>query len=163
MTTAETPQNSISSAFRKPESPPARYQGTVGLIYRSTALLIDAILIGLLWFGLDLAITLLSESGNVSDELRLILITFIQWIGMILYFAVMESSTNRGTFGKMALGIQVTDTKGKQIGFARALGRVFAKFLSLFLFGVGFLMAAFGKENRALHDLLTSTMVQKLK
>src|SRR5271163_2592204 len=44
-----------------------------------------------------------------------------------LYNAGMESSQHQGTLGKMALGLIVTDSQGRPIGFGHATGRYFAK------------------------------------
>ncbi len=47
-----------------------------------------------------------------------------------LYFALMESSVQQGTLGKMAVGLRVTDMHGGRVSFGRATGRHFAKILS---------------------------------
>jgi uncharacterized RDD family membrane protein YckC len=85
----------------------------------------------------------------------LLIITAITW----LYFAACESSAWQGTLGKLALGIRVTDMQGGRIGFARALGRYPAKYLSALILGVGFLMAGWTQRKQALHDLVVSTLV----
>ena len=90
-----------------------------------------------------------SASGTVS--------TVIGW----LYFALMESSAKQATVGKMALGIMVTDEDGRRIGFGRATGRYFAKFLSVLTLGIGFLMAGFTERKQALHDMVASCLVIK--
>src|ERR1700723_4279088 len=47
-----------------------------------------------------------------------------------LYNAGMESSQHQGTLGKMALGLIVTDSQGRPIGFGHATGRYFAKIIT---------------------------------
>lgn len=81
----------------------------------------------------------------------------MQW----LYFAIMESSANQGTLGKMALGIKVTDMNGDRISFLRATGRFFAKIISGMVLMIGYIMAAFTERNQALHDMMASTLVLK--
>ncbi|PXV52895.1 Uncharacterized membrane protein YckC, RDD family [Dyella jiangningensis] len=81
--------------------------------------------------------------------------TVISW----LYFAWCESSAWQGTVGKLALGIRVTDIDGKRIGFGRATGRYFAKILSGFTLGFGFLMVAWTQRKQGLHDMLAQTLV----
>lgn len=85
----------------------------------------------------------------------MLLITVITW----LYFAVCESSAWQATVGKLALGIRVTDLQGGRISFLRALGRWPAKYLSVIILGIGFLMAAFTARKQALHDIIASTLV----
>jgi len=78
-----------------------------------------------------------------------------------LYFAVMESSPRRSTFGKSAFGICVADVNGNRIGFFRASGRLFAKILSLLPLGIGFLLAGVTPRKQALHDMIAGTVVVK--
>lgn len=88
--------------------------------------------------------------------LIVILISIIlEW----LYFALMESSSKQATFGKMIVGIIVTDMEGKRITFGKATGRYFGKFISGFVLSIGYLMAAFTAKKQALHDILSSCIV----
>lgn len=76
-----------------------------------------------------------------------------------LYFALLESSPWQATLGKLALGLRVTDLDGRRISFPRALGRYLAKFLSLMILGIGFLMVAWTRRKQGLHDMLAKTLV----
>jgi len=78
-----------------------------------------------------------------------------------LYFTLMESSNKQATVGKIALNMRVTDLAGNRISFARATGRYFGKYLSMMIFMIGFLMAAFTSKKQALHDVLADTLVVK--
>jgi uncharacterized RDD family membrane protein YckC len=80
-----------------------------------------------------------------------------------LYEALMTSSGKQATVGKMALGLRVTDLEGNRIGFGRATARVFAKYLSAMILGIGFLMVAFTGKKQGLHDILAGTLVQKTR
>ncbi|MBK6912048.1 MAG: RDD family protein [bacterium] len=80
-------------------------------------------------------------------------------IGQWLYFAFMESSPSRGSLGKIAVGLQVVDSRGQTISFARASGRYFAKFLSSMILMIGYIMAGFTAKKQALHDILADTYV----
>lgn len=88
-----------------------------------------------------------------------ILLTLINLAVAWLYRALMESSSQQATLGKMAIGIKVTDIDGRRIGFWRATGRHFAQFLSSITLGIGFIMAGFTKRRQALHDKLAGTLV----
>lgn len=85
----------------------------------------------------------------------LLVISVITW----LYFALCESSAWQGTLGKLALGIRVTDMQGARISLPRALGRYPAKYLSAFIFCIGFLMVAWTSRKQGLHDLIAGTLV----
>lgn len=76
-----------------------------------------------------------------------------------LYFALMESSGQQGTLGKMAVGIKVTEMNGNRVTFARATGRYFAKFISSLTIGIGYAMAGFTQQKQALHDIIAGCLV----
>jgi uncharacterized RDD family membrane protein YckC len=76
-----------------------------------------------------------------------------------LYYALMESSVNQATLGKMALGIKVTDLDGNRISFGRATGRYFGKIVSGMILYIGFIMAGFTEKKQALHDIMASCLV----
>ena len=48
---------------------------------------------------------------------------------------------------------------GGPIGLGRAFGRYFAKILSGLILMIGYIMAAFDSEKRALHDMICDTRV----
>jgi uncharacterized RDD family membrane protein YckC len=80
-----------------------------------------------------------------------------------LYFALMESSSRGATVGKMVVGLKVVDEQGRRISFLRATGRFFAKFVSMILLFVGFIMVAFTDRKRGLHDMIAGTLVVKTR
>lgn len=63
------------------------------------------------------------------------------------------------TLGKMACKIKVVTAEGGQVSYLRSLGRYFAKFLSGLICLIGYIMAAFDDERRALHDRICNTRV----
>ncbi len=89
----------------------------------------------------------------------IIIIVLLSIIFEWLYFAFMESSSKQATFGKIIVGIIVTDLDGNRISFAKATGRYFGKFLSGFILGIGYLLAAFTEKKQALHDIISSCLV----
>ena len=76
-----------------------------------------------------------------------------------LYFALMESSANQGTLGKMALGIKVTDLQGNRVSFGKATGRYFGKIVSGMILYIGFIMAGLTEKKQALHDIMAGCLV----
>jgi uncharacterized RDD family membrane protein YckC len=63
------------------------------------------------------------------------------------------------TPGKMACKLKIVVADGTPVGYSRALGRHFAKWLSSIILGIGFIMAAFDDERRTLHDRICETRV----
>jgi uncharacterized RDD family membrane protein YckC len=63
------------------------------------------------------------------------------------------------TPGKSALGLKVVTAAGGPISIGRAIGRYFAYTLSYLPLYIGFIMAGFDEEKRALHDRICGTRV----
>jgi uncharacterized RDD family membrane protein YckC len=80
-------------------------------------------------------------------------------IGGWLYNAQMLSSERQSTYGKRCFNLRVIGSRGRQVGFAQASARHFAKFLSAFIGFVGFIIAAFSRRRQALHDMVADTVV----
>jgi uncharacterized RDD family membrane protein YckC len=85
----------------------------------------------------------------------------IGFVAPWLYEAFMTSSEWQATVGKRAMSLVVADLNGSRMSFTRATGRHFAKYISAFLLGVGFIMAAFTEKKQALHDMIAETLVLK--
>ena len=82
-------------------------------------------------------------------------------LGNWLYEALMWSSPRQATVGKILLRLRVTDLEGNRISFARASGRHFAKYVSAFVFFIGYIMAGFTERHQALHDMIAGTVVRR--
>ncbi len=63
------------------------------------------------------------------------------------------------TPGKMALKLRVIRADGSPVGFGLAAGRYFSKILSAMILLIGFIMAGFDEQKRALHDRICETRV----
>jgi uncharacterized RDD family membrane protein YckC len=77
----------------------------------------------------------------------------------LLYHSLLEASKFQGSFGKVALGIIVTDTDGNKLDFTKALVRNVCKFISSAIIGVGYIMAGFTEKKQGLHDIIAGTLV----
>jgi uncharacterized RDD family membrane protein YckC len=84
-----------------------------------------------------------------------LIILVLEW----LYYALLESSAWQATLGKKALGLEVTDLAGARVSFGRATGRYFARYISFFTIGIGYIMAGFTAKKQALHDMIAGTLV----
>jgi uncharacterized RDD family membrane protein YckC len=63
------------------------------------------------------------------------------------------------TPGKMICRLKVVTPEASAIGFGRAAARYFAQILTNCTFCIGYLIAAFDPEKRALHDHICRTRV----
>ncbi len=66
------------------------------------------------------------------------------------------------TPGKMAAKIRVVNADGSNVSYGKAFGRYFAEILSALTLMIGYIMAAFDVEKRALHDRICGTRVIKV-
>lgn len=130
---------------------------------RLLAYIIDALVTGIplyfltSLFGLGLDPEALA-AGDTSGIFTYYAITLIvPW----LYFAFMETSDNQATFGKMALGLKVTDLQGGKISFGKASGRYWGKMISAIILLIGYLMAIWTQKKQALHDIMAGCLVVK--
>jgi uncharacterized RDD family membrane protein YckC len=108
----------------------------------------------------------LSFLGAFSADQAAVFVT-IQLVSMILNFiipAIYDTwfvGKYAATPGKMACKLKVVMADSGRVSFARAIGRHFAKYISGFIFGIGFFMAGFDDQKRTLHDRICDTRVIK--
>lgn len=164
--TASSPYAASATAYQ-PVAPVAGV-GYGGFWIRVVAAIIDAIIlrivvapVGMIFGGLGMAgmMSGIPHRGLrfLGSGITIILLIFGSW----LYEAFMESSSYQATLGKMIFGMKVTDLYGNRISFERATGRHFAKWLSMMIFGIGYIMVGFTERKQGLHDLLAGTLVRR--
>jgi uncharacterized RDD family membrane protein YckC len=100
---------------------------------------------------------------DVNNSLTRWILLGIAVVGVWLYFAGMESSSNQATFGKQFAGSRVTDLDGNRITFGQATVRfIICTVVDRIPMGIGlvaYLPIAFTQKRQALHDFVTSTVV----
>lgn len=79
------------------------------------------------------------------------LVAFLYEVIMIRYFGA--------TLGKMAVGMKVIRTDGSEVSWGVSAGRYFMKIVSSIILLIGYIMAGFDSEKRALHDRVCDTRV----
>ncbi len=81
------------------------------------------------------------------------------WLALSTFYEVYFLSAHGATPGKMALGLKVIRADGGPISPMLALARHFAEWVSAIIFMIGYIMAGFDPEKRALHDRICETRV----
>ncbi len=76
-----------------------------------------------------------------------------------MVYTVYFLSRYEATPGKLLLGLRVVRADGHRLGLWRSLGRFWAERVTGLTFFVGYVMAAFDEEKRALHDFIANTRV----
>ena len=95
-------------------------------------------------------------SGDLGTGLALQLLLNL---GYVLGFWM----SNGATPGKMIFGLKIVRRDGEEIGPSTAVARYVGYILSWITFGIGFLMIAFSREKRGLHDLVADTIVVRTR
>ena len=137
-----------------------------GFWIRVAATFVDAIIqqiVGML-IGMVATMTLGPVQPDPNNMGPYIMRTVIlSFIGMVIGLAYETWFIGKygATPGKMACKIRVVTAGGGAVSYGRAFGRYFAKLLSGLILGVGYIMAAFDEERRALHDRICETRVIK--
>jgi len=128
-----------------------------GFWKRLTASLIDDFILWLLLAAALSPIFMLSGGGTepILSVIGVLILIAVPWI----YTAGFEASAKQATPGKLALGMEVTNLEGEQIGFGRATARYFGRIASATLFFVGYLMAGWTEKKQALHDKMAGCLV----
>ena len=126
---------------------------------RCGALLIDYTLAVAITAFATLMARTLGGSVSLTGEATLG-IGYLLSIGVLLVnFLVLPVFTGT-TVGKWATGLRIERLSGEPLGFGHAtLRHTLGYLVSLLTLGIGFLLAAFDAEGRALHDRIAGTIV----
>jgi len=136
-----------------------------GVILRFGAVFLDGIILQIvhflcaLMFGLTAIEAISGQKTNPGSTPTIVLpLMFLSYVIAVGYETFMIGKYG-ATLGKMACKIKVVTADGGPVSYPRALGRYFAKILSGLILGIGYLMAFFDDEKRALHDRICNTRV----
>ena len=134
-----------------------------GFWVRFCAVFVD----GLLMFPLNILIALMcgkslgaaigyNPSGTFgAQDVLVIALQLLAGISYETFFIGRFAATP----GKMALGLRVINADGSPVSYLKAFARYFGKLLSAFTCLIGYIIAAFDGQKRALHDHLCATRV----
>ena len=122
--------------------------------YRLLAVLLDTVI-----FFIPAGI-LIAVFAAIADEGGAVLGYLIAIVGNIVYFTYFEGSPSGQTPGKKIVNIRVIDYRtGGPIGYPRALGRFFARWLSQLPCYLGYFWMLWDREKQTWHDKLVNDVV----
>jgi len=157
------------AAYRGAAPPPVTVHYG-GFWIRFVARLIDGVILALansvirlplfLALGLNrsMVLTQMAAPGFISAIILTITISTVIGVAYEAYFV----STRGATLGKMALGLKIVRPDGGGISPGLAAGRYFAQILSGMVLAIGYIMAGFDSQKRALHDRICDTRVIRI-
>ena len=141
-----------------------------GFWIRFVARVIDAVLLGVVGMIIRLPLTMALGLGGLGARgvgalaiapamIGLFgLLTLIN-IALAVAYEVYFVSTKGGTLGKLVLGLKIIRADGGPVSPGLALGRYFAQWISAMILLIGYIIAGFDPEKRALHDRICNTRV----
>ena len=81
---------------------------------------------------------------------------------MLIYFVYFEAlSPYKATLGKKIMGLKVVSENYQNEAVGQAVIRFFTKYLSMFIFGLGFISIIFNDKKQGWHDKVAGTLVIK--
>ncbi len=133
-----------------------------GFWIRLGAVLLDALIMLPVSLVLKFAASYLFPATLVYDAARGFGPQIAYWVfSMCVGAAYDVFFTGRfgGTPGKLICNLRVVRSDGTRVTYGRAVGRYFAKLVNNFTLTIGFLIAAFDDQKRALHDHMADTRI----
>ena len=148
---------------------PATVMQYAGFWIRFCARIIDGIIFQVINFGLRLIImpSMLTTGRPyhrgapmlTGPYYRMLFIFWLCTLGIEILYNVYFNGRFGATPGKMVLKLKIVRQDGTPISYLLAFGRYFAVVLSFFTLCIGFMMAGWDEEKRALHDRICDTRV----
>jgi uncharacterized RDD family membrane protein YckC len=123
---------------------------------------LDGLIGGIVQLILTFALTgSLIAASNASDMSKIgpTMIVFVLSTLFGVSYYVFFLGWKGATPGKMMLGIKVVRPDGQAIGYGRAFLRYVGMLVSAIILMIGYIMAIFDDEKRALHDKIADTRV----
>jgi uncharacterized RDD family membrane protein YckC len=132
-----------------------------GFWLRFGAILLDGIALGIVSLVVGAILGASVRLIAAVEPMGIIATLLVQFLSIILAVSYETFFIGRygATLGKMACHIHVVAPDGGRVSYLRAFARYFAKLLSSITLLIGFIMAAFDAEGRALHDRICNTRV----
>jgi uncharacterized RDD family membrane protein YckC len=132
-----------------------------GFWIRFLARFLDGVLFVIVFLGVG---SLFFNTGSLQRISPFGATYWLLTAGQTLVVAVYEivlTARIGGTLGKRVLGLRVITPDGAPLSLSHSAGRYFAQLVTAFTLSIGYLMAAFDSEKRALHDRIANTRVVK--
>jgi len=130
-----------------------------GFWIRFVASLLDGVILFVAGMVVQLPFARLFQSRRIDLVLMAMGAVYLIDIAIAATYEGVFISRFGATPGKMALELKVVRPDGGPISLGRAVGRYFAKMVSAMILMIGYIMAGFDSQKRALHDMICDTRV----
>jgi uncharacterized RDD family membrane protein YckC len=130
----------------------------IDTVVQYIVIFVVAVVIGII-IGLAAVRTGGGQTSKPADSLITTVVILAELAIFLGYQAIFVSSSWQATPGKRLCGIHIVRVDGRRIGVGLAIGRHLATLLSALPFYIGFMMAGWTDQKKALHDLICGTRV----
>jgi uncharacterized RDD family membrane protein YckC len=143
--------------------------GYGGFWRRFVARIVDGIITGVVGLLINLVIRQLFGAGAVPQAGNLGVFWLMMGtqqvvaIAIGLSYEILFIRRFDATPGKLAMGLKLLRADGSKLTVGRIIGRYFANVVSALTLTIGYIIAAFDDEKRALHDRMCDTRVIKTR
>jgi uncharacterized RDD family membrane protein YckC len=103
---------------------------------------------------------MMTEEQAATSMIAVGAMLLIEVILLLIYFGIQHGSRHQATVGKRCFDIKVIAGNGDRLGYGRAMWRTIGYIISAVPLYLGYVLAAFTRDKRALHDYLAGTRVQ---
>jgi uncharacterized RDD family membrane protein YckC len=125
-----------------------------GFWIRAGALLIDVVCVMAAEMAFGFVMWVFAEDRLAAAASRA-----FRFLASPCYFVFLHWARGQ-TLGKIAFHVRVVSQDGAPLSFGQAALRHLGSWVSAVLLGIGYLVAAFRADKRALHDLIAGTRVE---
>ncbi|MCP3926594.1 MAG: RDD family protein [Desulfobacterales bacterium] len=133
-----------------------------GFWIRFGAKLIDGIIITVVFLLIVVALGAIASFTDRNDEAAYRLIGslfYLFYYGITIFYYVFFVGKYSATPGKMACGIKIITPETDRVSYGKAFGRYLSEILSQLIIYIGYIMVAWDKEKKGLHDIICNTRV----
>lgn len=137
-----------------------------GFWIRVAARVVDAILLNVVFLAVRIPLGAAIATPGVARGPGALAATaaisvFIVLLSLIVgaCYEIFLIAKRGATIGKMVFGVKVIRPDGSPIPLGLSTGRYFAQYIDGFTLGIGYIMAGFDNQKRALHDRICETRV----
>jgi len=152
--TASLDASAAGTADARLIAPMASAIHPAGFWVRAGALLIDVVCVMAAEMAFGFLLWAVAEERLAAAASRA-----FRFLASPCYFVFLHWARGQ-TLGKMAFHVRVVSRDGGPLSFGQAVLRHLGSWLSAVILGIGYLVAAFRADKRALHDLIAGTRVE---